>query len=70
MVPDARRIEMQVIFRRAADVKRKMADDLSVARLLTGKDAQLDHQKRRRVDLDLVAGINRRIGRFAVKNLS
>jgi hypothetical protein len=45
VVPDTGLIEAQVIPRRATDAKRKMADDRCVARHLSGKNAQLNHQK-------------------------
>ena len=41
-------IEAQVIVRRAADVKRKTADDLNIARRFAGKNAELNHHQMRR----------------------
>ena len=45
VVPNAGIIQAEVILRKAADVERKMADDVGIARHFTGKNLQLDHQK-------------------------
>jgi hypothetical protein len=48
LIPDAVVFELQIVFRRATDAERKTAGNRLVARLFSGKDVELDHQKSRR----------------------
>jgi hypothetical protein len=48
VVPDAGFIQAEVVLRQAADMKRKMADDMGIARHFAGKNLELDHQYKRR----------------------
>ena len=48
LVPDAVVFQLQFIFRRAADVERKMAGHRPGARLFSGKNVEMNHQKIRR----------------------
>jgi hypothetical protein len=50
-VPDAIVFELQMVFRRAPDAERKMADNRMAARLFSRKDVELNHQKIRRSTL-------------------
>ena len=49
VVPDAGVFKPQIIFHRPTNAKRKMADDPKFARHFAGKDAELNHQNKRRV---------------------
>ena len=44
-VPDAIVFKLQMVFRRASDAERKMADNRLAARLFSRKDVELNHQK-------------------------
>ena len=44
-VPDAIVFKLKMIFRRASDAERKMADSRPAARLFSRKDVELNHQK-------------------------